>query len=39
MKNFIPWASGGGEILDVSGDVHTDRLVTATFAPGKTDEP
>jgi hypothetical protein len=39
MRNFIPWASGGGEILDVSGDVHTDRLVTATFAPGKTEEP
>jgi len=39
MRNFIQWASGGGEILDVSGDVHTDRLVTATFAPGKTDEP
>lgn len=39
MRNFIPWASGGGEILDVSGDVYADRLVTATFAPGKTDEP
>ena len=39
MRNFIPWASGAGEVLDVSGTVHADRLVTATFAPGKTDGP
>lgn len=38
MRNFIPWASGGGDILEVTGNVHTDRLVTSTFAPGKKKE-
>lgn len=38
MKNFIPWASGGGEILEVSGDVHADRFVTASFGSGEIEE-
>ena len=39
FKDFIPWASGGGEILKVSGDVHADRLVTAAFTSGEKNEP
>lgn len=37
MRNFIPWLSGGGEILDVVGDIHADRLVTAVFTTGDRD--
>lgn len=37
MKNFVPWVSGGGEILDISGDIHADRLVTAVFTSGDGD--
>jgi len=37
MKNFIPWVSGGAEILDIRGDLHADRLVTSTFTSGKRD--
>ncbi len=33
MKNFYPWISGGGQTLDISGNIHTDRLVTAGFMP------
>lgn len=37
MKNFIPWVSGGSEVLDITGDIHADRLVTSTFTSGKRD--
>ncbi len=37
MKNFIPWVSGGSEVLDIRGDIHADRLVTSTFTSGKRD--
>ncbi len=37
MKNFIPWVSGGAEVLDIRGDVHADRLVTSAFTSGKKD--
>lgn len=38
MKNFFPWMAGGGQNLDISGDVHVDRLVTAALAPGEKEQ-
>jgi hypothetical protein len=35
MKNFIPWISGRPEMLEISGDLHADRLVTSMFTSGK----
>ncbi len=29
MKNFIPWVAGTGDLLEISGDLHTDMIVTA----------
>ena len=37
LKNFVPWVSGRPEILDISGNLHTDRLVTSMFIAEKRD--
>lgn len=37
MKNFIPWMAGRPEILDITGEVHADRFVTAMFTDKKSD--
>ena len=39
MKNFFPWIAGGGRNLDISGDVHVDRLVTAALVPANRERP
>ena len=39
MKNFFPWLAGGGQNLDINGDVHVDRLVTAALVPAKSKQP
>ncbi len=38
MRNFIPWVAGRPQILEVTGEVAADRLVTAVFTgnPGDT---
>jgi hypothetical protein len=37
MKNFTPWVAGGPEILDITGEIHADRFVTAMFTDKKSD--
>lgn len=32
LKNFIPWFAGQPGMMNITGDIHTDRLVTAMFA-------
>lgn len=37
MKNFIPWVAGRPEVLDITGEVHADRFVTASFTDSRAD--
>jgi hypothetical protein len=37
LRNFIPWIAGLPGIMHITGDVHTDRFVTAMFA-GRDDD-
>lgn len=37
MRNFIPWLAGGPEVLDVTGELHADRIVTAMFTEKESD--
>lgn len=37
MRNFIPWLAGGPELLDITGEVHADRIVTAMFTDKESD--
>jgi hypothetical protein len=37
MRNFIPWLAGGHEVLDITGEVHADRIVTAMFTDKESD--
>jgi uncharacterized protein involved in outer membrane biogenesis len=37
MRNFIPWLSGRPSILEITGDVHADRLITSKFTSTRTD--
>ncbi len=37
MRNFIPWVAGRPEVLDITGEVYTDRLVTAMFTGAGSD--
>ncbi len=37
MKNFVPWMAGRPEILDITGEIHADRFVTAMFTDKKSD--
>ncbi len=37
MRNFIPWVAGGPEVLDITGEVHADRVVTAMFTDKESD--
>jgi len=37
MKKFIPWISGRSETLDITGDLHADRIVTSSFTTEKSD--
>jgi len=37
MKNFTPWVAGRPEILEITGDIHADRFVTAMFTDRKSD--
>lgn len=37
MKNFIPWISGRSDMLDITGDLHADRIVTSSFIAEKSD--
>lgn len=39
MRNFYPWLAGRGQNLDISGDIHVDRLITALLIPVKKEEP
>jgi len=39
MKNFFSWMAGGGQSLDISGDIHVDRLVTMALLPAKREQP
>ncbi len=37
MRNFISWVAGGPEVLDITGEVHADRVVTAMFTDKESD--
>jgi len=37
MKNFIPWVAGRPEVLDITGEVHANRFVTAAFTDSRAD--
>lgn len=37
MKNFTPWVAGRPEILEITGNIHADRFVTAMFTDRKSD--
>lgn len=37
MRRFVPWMSGRPETLEITGNVHTDRLVISTLMPEKHD--
>jgi len=37
MKNFTPWVAGRPEILEITGNIHADRFVTAKFTDRKSD--
>ncbi|MFN2336035.1 MAG: AsmA-like C-terminal region-containing protein [Bacteroidales bacterium] len=37
MRNFIPWVAGRPEVLDITGEVYVDRLVTSMFTDAGSD--
>lgn len=37
MRNFIPWVAGRPVALDITGEVHADRFVTAMFTEKSSD--